>query len=245
MLSPQLLRGSEAVTESERISVLLCDDHAIVREGTRKLLEQEKDIVVVGEASDGADAVEKARRLRPRVVAMDIAMPGMNGIEATRLIKSSLPGTAVIALTAYDDLPYISAILEAGAAGYVLKTAKSEELVLAIRAAASGDAVLSKPVAQKIFSRWGSAVRTAGVRQTLSGAQDEPLLTKKETEVLSLVARGLSNKEIASVMGISPRTVQSHMASIFSKMSVGSRTEAVFEALRRGLIAPPGEEGRA
>ncbi len=224
----------------DRITVLICDDHAIVREGTKKLLEQESDIEVVGEARDGAEAVEKARSLRPRVVAMDIAMPGMNGVEATRKIKSILPETAVIALTAYDDLPYISAILESGAAGYILKSARAEELILAIRAAATGDAILSRSVAQKVFSR---GIRLSPVAQMGSGATKGcatgPSLTEKEIEVLKLASKGLSNKEIASEMGISPRTVQSHMASIFGKMSVGSRTEAVFEALRRRLIAPP------
>lgn len=227
----------------DKITVLICDDHAIVREGTRKLLEQESDIEVVGEARDGAEAVEKARSLRPRVIAMDIAMPGMNGIEATRKIKSILPETAVIALTAYDDLPYISAILESGAAGYILKSARSEELILAIRAAATGDAVLSRTVAQKVFSR---GIRLSPVAQTGSGATKGsatgPSLTEKEIEVLKLASKGLSNKEIASQLGISPRTVQSHMASIFGKMAVGSRTEAVFEALKRGLIAPPDVE---
>lgn len=223
----------------EPITVLICDDHAIVREGTRKILEQEDDIRVVGEAGDGAEAVEKARSLRPRVVAMDIAMPGMNGIEATKRIKSLLPETAVIALTAYDDLPYISAILEAGAAGYLLKSARSEELILAIRAAATGDAVLSKSVAQKVFSRWGRTGEPRGAGTGIMGDTDAPWLTRKELTVLALASRGLSNKEIASEMGISPRTVQSHMASIFGKMSVGSRTEAVLEALKRGLIRAP------
>lgn len=230
----------------DKITVLICDDHAIVREGTRKLLEQESDIEVVGEARDGAEAVEKARSLRPRVIAMDIAMPGMNGIEATRKIKSILPETAVIALTAYDDLPYISAILESGAAGYILKSARSEELVLAIRAAATGDAVLSRSVAQKIFSRGMRSALAGPVGSASSGATRSPgagpPLTEKEIEVLKLASRGLSNKEIASELGISPRTVQSHMASIFGKMAVGSRTEAVLEALRRGLIAPPDVE---
>lgn len=227
----------------DRITVLICDDHAIVREGTKKLLEQESDIEVVGEARDGAEAVEKARSLRPRVIAMDIAMPGMNGIEATKKIKSILPETAVIALTAYDDLPYISAILESGAAGYILKSARSEELIIAIRAAATGDAVLSRSVAQKVFSR---GMRLSPVAQTGGGGTRsptaEPSLTEKEIEVLKLASEGLSNKQIAFEMGISPRTVQSHMASIFGKMAVGSRTEAVFEALKRGLIAPPDVE---
>jgi len=227
----------------DRITVLICDDHAIVREGTKKLLEQESDIEVVGEARDGAEAVEKARSLRPRVIAMDIAMPGMNGIEATKKIKSILPETAVIALTAYDDLPYISAILESGAAGYILKSARSEELIIAIRAAATGDAVLSRSVAQKVFSR---GMRLSPVGQTGGGGTRsptaEPSLTEKEIEVLKLASEGLSNKQIAFEMGISPRTVQSHMASIFGKMAVGSRTEAVFEALKRGLIAPPDVE---
>lgn len=227
----------------DRITVLICDDHAIVREGTKKLLEQESDIEVVGEARDGAEAVEKARSLRPRVIAMDIAMPGMNGIEATKKIKSILPETAVIALTAYDDLPYISAILESGAAGYILKSARSEELIIAIRAAATGDAVLSRSVAQKVFSR---GMRPSPVGQTGGGGTRSPTaapsLTEKEIEVLKLASKGLSNKQIAFEMGISPRTVQSHMASIFGKMAVGSRTEAVFEALKRGLIAPPDVE---
>jgi len=228
---------------------LLCDDHAVVREGTRRLLEEEPDIEVVGEASDGLEAVEMARGLSPDVVAMDISMPRMNGIEATRQIKSENPSIKVLALTAYDDFAYVAGLLESGASGYILKSARGDQLVTAIRATAGGDSVLDQNVAREVFSRLArrGAADEASPASDLQGGKEPAkppvsqkveweALTAKETEVLKLAAKGLSNKQIASDMGVSPRTVQTHLASIFSKLGVASRTEAVVTALKLGIL---------
>lgn len=222
------------------ISVLLVDDHAIVREGTREILEREKDIVVVGEAANGKEAVELALELKPMVIAMDIAMPVMNGIEATRLIKKALPSVAVLVLTAYDDDPYIFALLRAGAAGYILKNAKADELIKAVRAVASGESMLYPSVAKKVIQEVCQRQET----QSIQGTRDEispdsrtaSVLSEREMEVLQYVAKGASNKEIAAELFISPRTVQVHLYNVFCKMGVGSRTEAVFEGVKRGWI---------
>jgi len=211
-----------------KIRVLLCDDHAVVREGTRRLLEEEPDIEVVGEACDGLEAIEMVRELSPHVVAMDVSMPRMNGIEATRRIKDIAPSVFVLALTAYDDFAYVTSLLEGGASGYILKSARSPELVAAIRATALGESILDASVAKEVFAR---------IAKRGSAAVSGPgKLTGKEIQVLKLAAGGLSNKEIARELRVSPRTVQTHLASIFSKMSVASRTEAVIKALRTGLL---------
>ncbi len=222
-----------------RIRVLLCDDHAVVREGTRRLLEEEPDMEVVGEASDGLEAIEMVPKLSPHVVAMDVSMPRMNGIDATRRIKQQCPEVQVLALTAYDDFAYVTNLLEAGASGYLLKSARSEELITAIRATALGESVLDSRVAREVFSRL--AKRGAPVAPAAPASDANPhdfeKLTAKETQVLRLCAAGLSNKEIAQQMDLSPRTVQTHLAAVFSKMGVSSRTEAVIKALRCGILA--------
>lgn len=234
--------------------MLLCDDHAVVREGTRRLLEEEPDIEVVGEASDGLEAIEMVRKLSSclDVVAMDVSMPRMNGIEATRRIKEMCPSVFVLALTAYDDFAYVTSLLEGGASGYILKSARSPELIAAIRATALGESILDAGVAREVFSRIarrgteaGARERAAVTEQTASeqarsvapAGDDGPnRLTGKEMEVLRLAASGRSNKEIATELHLSPRTVQTHLASIFSKMDVASRTEAVIKALKTGLL---------
>jgi DNA-binding NarL/FixJ family response regulator len=220
-----------------RIRVLLADDHAIVREGTRELLEREPDIEIVGEAQDGEEAVRLARETMPDVIAMDISMPRMNGIEATRIIKSQMPNIAVLVFTAYDEDPYVLALLNAGAAGYLMKNVRSAELVHAIRAVAAGESVLHPSIARKLINR---------VIQR-KDKQTEPApspLSEREAQVLTAAGRGLSNKEIASELAISPRTVQVHLANIFGKLSVGSRTEAVLRALRSGWIDIPDTDER-
>ncbi|MGI6631453.1 MAG: response regulator [Bacillota bacterium] len=225
-----------------KIRVLLCDDHAVVREGTRRLLEEEPDIEVVGEASDGLEAIEKAEKLSPDVVAMDVSMPRMNGIDATKRIKEKNPSVQVLALTAYDDFAYVSRLLECGASGYILKSARAGEIVTAIRATALGDSVLDPGVARAIFSRIArrEASHDPEEQTTTPPPQVKPErdpLTAKETEVLRLLAKGLSNKEIAHQLHVSPRTVQAHLASIFSKLGVASRTEAVVRALKEGILS--------
>lgn len=211
------------------IRVLLADDHALVREGTRRLLESEHDVEVVAEAASGEEAVEAVARLRPNIAIMDIAMPGMSGIEATREIKGMCPETAVLVLSAYDDEPYLIALLEAGAAGFLLKNVHGEELINAVRAVARGESVLQPSLTEKLMRRLSN--RSSPAQRPLD------LLSEREFDVLRLAARGLPNKEIARRMGLSIRTVHSHLANIFTKMQVGSRTEAVLLALRQGLIS--------
>jgi DNA-binding NarL/FixJ family response regulator len=214
----------------DRIRVILADDHAVVREGTRQLLERESDLEVVGEAADGLEAVDLARRLHPDVAIIDIAMPGMNGIEATRQIKSMLPATAVLVLSAYDDDQYIFALLEAGAAGYLLKNVHGRELIEAVRAVHGGESVLHPRVARKVLDRFTPG--TGKPRPPTLAAQ----LSEREMEVLRLAARGLSNKDIAQELVLSVRTVQAHLGNIFNKMGVGSRTEAVIYGLKAGWL---------
>lgn len=194
---------------------------------------------VVGEASDGLEAIEMVRKLSPQVVAMDVSMPRMNGIEATRKIKEMFPPVQVLALTAYDDFAYVTSLLESGASGYLLKSARAEELVAAIRATALGESILDSKVAREVFARL--AKRSVAPAPAPPGgeasASTGDKLTAKETLVLRSAASGRSNKEIAQQLDLSPRTVQTHLASVFSKMGVASRTEAVIKALRSGLLS--------
>jgi NarL family two-component system response regulator LiaR len=213
-----------------KIRILLADDHVLVRQGTRELLEQEEDMEVVAEAGDGEEAVQLATRQRPDVAIMDIAMPRLNGIEATKQIKALRPATAVLVLTAYDDDQYIFALLEAGAAGYLLKDVHADELIKAIRAVNAGESVLHPAIARKVINRFAQPAD----RRTEESTLDQ--LTERELEVLKLAAKGMTNREIASELVISVRTVQVHLSNIFSKIGVGSRTEAVLHALRQGWI---------
>jgi len=213
-----------------RIRILLADDHTLVREGTRELLERESDMVVVAEASDGEEAVRLVARDQPDVTIMDISMPKLNGIEATRQIKDSGSRTAVLVLTAYDNDQYVFAILEAGAAGYLLKDVPIGELVKAIRDVHAGESVLHPIIARKVINRY--AWRSGKYVE----ANRVDILTEREFDVLKLAATGMTNREIAKVLVISYRTVQVHLSSVFSKLHVTSRTEAVLHALRQGWI---------
>jgi len=214
----------------EPIRIVLVDDHAILRQGLRRLLEDEPDIEVVGEAGNGLEAVAVARALAPDLVLMEVVIPRLNGIEAAKQIKQSNPTTAILALSAYDDDRYVLGLLEAGAAGYLLKSATAQELVHAIRAVHAGEAVLHPAVAGRLLSR---AARPA-TRFTL--AHGNELLTEREIEVLRCAAKGLSNKEIAGQLVLSVPTVKAHLVNIFNKMGVGSRTEAVMQALNQGWV---------
>jgi DNA-binding NarL/FixJ family response regulator len=217
------------------IKVLLVEDHAVVREGTAELLNRQPDIEVVGEAGDGATAVELALSLKPDVVLMDVQLPVLDGIAATRKIKVSRPTIAVLALTAHDEDQYIFALLEAGAAGYLLKTVRAGELVDAVRSVYRGEAALHPSVAKKVLGRFvGHSTTTNTASETPH--RSEETLSERELEVLKLAGQGLSNKEIADRLVLSPRTVQAHFANIFVKMEVGSRTEAVLQGLKRHWI---------
>ncbi len=213
-----------------KIRIILADDHVILRQGTRQLLEHESDMDVVGEASDGAEAVELVSELKPDVVIIDVAMPGMNGIEATKKIKEILPGTKILVLTGYDYDEYIFSLLEIGAAGYLLKDVSGDELVGAIRAVYMGEPVLHPTVMRKLMDR----CKTMSPRQTETPVG---VLSKREMEVLKLAVSGKSNKDIAETLNISLRTVQAHMRSIFNKIGVGSRSEAIVCGLKKGWFS--------
>lgn len=219
------------MTEKEKpVTVVIADDHVLVRKGTRQLLEEHPGLSVVGEAADGREAIEVANRLKPDVVLMDMAMPGTNGIEATRRIKEANPSTSVLVLTAYDDEQYIYALLDAGAAGYLLKNVTGEELARSVYAVAEGESVLHPSVAAKVFKR----VTSGADDRADTGDVDQ--LTDRELAVLRLAAGGLSNKMIARDLDLSDRTVQVHLSNVFGKLRVASRTEAVITALRRGIV---------
>ena len=220
--------GDTNIETGEPIRVMLADDHVLVREGTRRLLEAEPDIEVVAEAGDGISAVEQAVASQPDVLIIDVAMPGMSGIEATRHIKQQLPKVAVLALTAYDDDQYVLALLNAGAAGFLLKDVRGQELVTAVRSVHRGEAVLQPAIAVR-------ALRQAVSHR--SPTVSMPPLSEREMEVLREAARGLPNKDIARRLNLSVRTIHTHLGNIFAKLGVGSRTEAVLLALRRGWIA--------
>lgn len=213
-----------------KIRILLADDHVVVREGTRELLDREEDMEVVAEAGDGDEAVKLAARECPDVAIMDIAMPRLNGIEATKQIKVIHPSTAVLVLTAYDDDQYVFALLEAGAAGYLLKNVRAAELVDAVRAVHSGESVLHPTIARKVINRFARPQEERREGGTVEH------LTERELEVLKLAAKGMTNREIAQELVISVRTVQVHLTNIFGKIGVGSRTEAVLHGLRKGWL---------
>lgn len=219
----------------KKIKVLLVEDHILVREGTRELLSREDDLQVVAEAGDGEEAVQLAAEHRPDVVIMDISMPKLNGLEATKQIKAVHPAAAVLVLTAYDDDQYIIAFLEAGAVGYVLKDVSANDLIKTIRAVHAGESILHPAIARKVTDYFARRVAKQAAEEHETSAFDR--LTRRETEILKLAAQGMTNREIADELTVSVRTVQSHLSNIFSKLGVGSRMEAVLSAVREGRLA--------
>ena len=212
----------------ERIRVVVADDHLVLREGIRNLLEEQPDIELVGEAANGLEAVAVVRATEPDVVLMDVVMPRVGGIEATKQIKKFNPGTAVLILSGYEDDRYVLGLLDAGAAGYLLKSASGHEVISAIRAVHAGESVLHPSVTRRLLAR---ASRSAG--HVAPTDESEPL-TQRELEVLQLAAKGHGNKQIAGELGLSVPTVKSHLVNIFNKLGVASRTEAVLYGLKRG-----------
>jgi two-component system, NarL family, response regulator LiaR len=218
---------------SQPIRILLADDHIMLRQGTAELLRREPDFEVVGEADDGQQAIDLTRRLQPDIVVMDIRMPVLSGVEATRYIRENMPTVQVLVLTAHDDDEYVFSLLRAGASAYLLKSAPMDELVKAIRLVKSGESPLDPSIARKVV------VRMSGNQESSTAIEEGSLiepLTPREQEVLQLLARGLNNKAIAETLYISDRTVQAHLTNIFAKMGVASRLEAVLTAIRRGWL---------
>ncbi len=214
------------MSEADSIRVILADDHAVVRAGIRKFLEGAEDIQVVAEADDGTQAIEVIQSQNPDVAVLDIQMPEMSGIDVTRWVRSNARSTGVLILTAFDDDPYILAVLQAGANGYVLKTADAEDIIRAVRSVHDGQSVLDPAIARKVMAHISGSKSSFPVER----------LTDRELEVLALTAKGYTNKAIGVQLGISDRTVQGHLAKIFNKLQAESRTEAVMRAVALGWL---------
>jgi len=210
--------------------IMIVDDHAMLREGMRNLLEQEEDFELVGEACDGEEAIRVAEELTPDIIIMDIVMPKLNGVEATRQIKASNPGIQVLVLSAYNDIQYIIGLLEAGACGYLLKNSPGKDVIKAIRSVRSGESVLDPEITHKLVQRLANISKTSEDREPNSH------LTNREMEILKLASRGMSNKEMSEKLFISLRTVKAHMTNIFNKLGCNSRTDAIIKGLKQGYI---------
>jgi two-component system, NarL family, response regulator LiaR len=216
------------------IRVMLVEDHVLVREGTQELLDREEDIEVIASAGDGHEAIALAQMHRPDVILMDIALPHLDGLEATRRIVSENPDISVLVLSAYDNDEYVFAFLEAGVSGYLLKEASAEDLIRAIRDVYAGESVLHPSVARKVVAYFSRP----SVKWCPPGQEEKASvhITERDLEILRLASRGLTNREIAETLSISPRTVQVHLGNIFNKLGVNSRTAAVLHAVRAGWL---------
>jgi DNA-binding NarL/FixJ family response regulator len=216
--------------KATKIRLLIADDHPLLRLALRNVLEQHDDFEVIAEASDGQEAINLTKELNPDIVIMDISMPEVSGLEATRQIKSDCPKTSVLVLTVHTDNEHILGILEAGASAYLTKRVFGDEIIHTIRALAVGETVLSPTV-------WAQVLKYAS-RRICKPVQinSSDKLTAKELEILNLLAKGISNKDIATELGVSIRTIKSHLADLFLKLHVSSRTEAVIVSLRSGII---------
>ena len=225
---------SDIVSRSRKtgkISIIVADDHPLFRQSIRNALESQPDFLVVAEADNGEEAVKLTAELQPDVVLMDITMPKLDGLEATRQIKASHPNIAVLVLTIHSDDQHIIGILEAGAAGYLIKSVFGEEVIQSVRGVVAGEMVLSPPIGQRLLKQ---AARYP-IRSVPLQAGEK--LSPRELEIIKLAARGMSNKSIAADLGLTVRTVKGHLANIFSKLNVGSRTEVVIAGLRAGFLS--------
>ncbi len=211
-----------------KIRVMIVDDHALVREGITALLKFYEDVEVVGEASDGMEAIEKLTRLKPHIVLMDIAMPGLGGLEATVEIKKREPDVKVIVLSQYDDMEYVNRFLKANVSGYILKRAVGGELIAAIRAVARGESYIHSAIASKVIEGY--------VGKKSEAADPYDRLTDREKQVLKLIAEGNTHKEIASVLGISVKTAIAHQTNISEKLEMRSKAELIKFAIQKGII---------
>jgi two-component system, NarL family, response regulator LiaR len=215
---------------TQQIRVIVADDHEIVRRGVREYLVGEPDMQVVGEARNGADALHLVDELRPDVLVVDIQMPEVSGVEVTTRVKQQHPECQVLVLTAFDNDPYIFALLKAGASGYLLKTAGPDDLVRAVRVVHEGQSWLGPEVAKRVLAG------LAGGRLVDTGAEAQAALSEREMDVLRLMARGLPNGAIAEQLVVSERTIHGHLANILRKLEATNRTEAVLKAMRLGLV---------
>jgi two-component system, NarL family, response regulator LiaR len=222
IISPKQDRGE--------ISILIADDHPLLRKALRDVLGKQQDLRIVSEAEDGEMAIELADRLLPDVIIMDIAMPKLNGLEATRQIKAKHPNIAILVLTVHDDSEHILSILDAGAAGYLTKRVFGEDIIAAIRLIVAGESVLTAPVLRQVLKH------TIKFPTKLPKRPEHDLLTNRELDILKMAAQGISNKDIATRLNLSLRTIKGYMVEIFSKLNVGTRTEAVIKGLRSGLL---------
>jgi len=218
----------------ETLRVLIADDHAIVRAGIRLLLDSQEGIEIVGEAKDGAEAVAKTRELAPDVVLMDVAMPGLSGLEATREIRQTNPDTRVLMLTMHDDEEYFFQAVSLGASGYILKEATPEEVVSAIRIVSRGGVAFHPSLGRKLLDDYLHRVQAGEESESYS------LLTEREREILRLTAAGRSAREIGEMLGLSPRTVERHRANLMEKLDLHNRSEVVQYAIRKGMLSPLG-----
>ena len=214
----------------KKIAVLIVDDHTLVRDGIRSLLALTADIEIVGEAADGREALEKVRQLLPDIVLMDLAMPIMGGLEATRRIRREFPATKVLALTQYDDSEYVIPVIEAGARGFVTKMSSSSELASAIQAVYKGDSFLSPSAAAALVDECQQKVTIEGERDSYQQ------LTDREREVLKLIAEGYTAREIAEMLVVSPKTVEWYKSSLMNKLNIHSRTDLIKFAIRKRVI---------
>ncbi len=218
-----------------KIKVLIADDHTLLRQGLRKIIELDSEIEIIGEAADGSEVIRKARELAPDIVLMDVKMPGVDGVEATRTIKRENPAIKIIVLTMYNNKEYILEMIKSGAIGYVLKDIDAAELLKIIHAGYEGKSLFDPMIATKLLQEFNRLTERLG--DTLShDAEGKQLLTNREKEVLALVGKGMKNKEIAKHLFISDKTVRNHVSNIMRKIKVHDRTQAALYAVRIGLI---------
>lgn len=223
----------DRTSDSEKIKILIVDDHTLVREGFAKMLELEPQFEVLGQSSSAKDVLEKTKALKPDIILMDIKLPGINGIEATKMIKKEHPDVEVIILSMYDEEEYVMESVKAGASGYVLKDISQEELFSAIKVVHSGGSLIQPGLARKVLKEFAHLAKEApqgGKSMSIKG------LSEREIEVLQCVSEGKSNKEIAEQLTISEKTVKAHLRTIFRKLDVSDRAQAVAEAMRKGLV---------
>ena len=220
-----------------RIRILLAEDHALVRAGIRSLLERQPDMEVVGEAADGKEAIEKARELRPKVIVMDIAMPGTTGLEATRHIKAKFPDVRILTLTMLEDERYFFQSIKAGASGFILKGALPDELLVAVRTVAQGQVYLYRSLNKRLLSEYLNQVRSD------EQAEGVKPLSDRQRQVVRLISEGRTSREIGDLLGISTNTVERHRQDAMAKLHLHNRAELIKYAVRKGLIENDGPSG--